>query len=133
MFVHGIPFRYIPRHFPVLNATCASFNRSREQMEDARHLIEQFGFEPVHFLRTSNPYPLYKCMEACFRFGDTLLLFNTLPFPRLQLSPNEWGVREVDLRHTSVVISRHLQAQDWFRHYLPGIPFFLDSDKEIAL
>lgn len=130
MFVHGIPFRFVPRHYPVMNANRSSADRTHVQKEDARRFIDRFGFEPVHFLRSSSHYPLSKCMKECFRFGDTLLIFNTLPYPRLQLSPNEWGVREVDMRRVSFVLSYHTQAQEWFQYYLPGIPFFLPADKQ---
>lgn len=128
LFVHGIPFRYVPFHYPVLTASRKTSIRSREQLDDARHLIEQFGFEPVHFLRPSNSFPLAACMESCFHFGDTLLFFNTLPFPRLQLSAHEWGVREVDMRNAYFVVSREPEARTWFQTHLPGVPFALSSD-----
>ena len=124
MFVHGIPFRYIPQHFPELNAACAQSNRTEEQIEDARKLIEQFGFEPVHFLRPSHLYPLSQCMAACLQFGDTLLFFDSLPFPRLQLSPNEWAVRKIDMRQSAVVLSRNTNAKEWFQRHMPETPFF---------
>lgn len=125
LFVHGIPFYYIPWHFPILQSIYPASSLSREQVSDAKHLIEQFGFEPVHFLRTSANYPLSICMEECFRFGDTLLLFNTLPFPRLQLSAHEWAVREADIRQVYAVISRHPRARQWFQKHLPDLPLFL--------
>ena len=124
LFVHGIPFRYVPFHYPVLNAAYMAPERTREQIEDAQHLIKQFGFEPVHFLRTSDYYPLNVCMKECFRFGDTLLIFNTLPYPRLQLSANEWGVHGIDMRDAYFVISRHPEAHVWFRQHMPETPFF---------
>lgn len=130
VFVHGIPFRFVARHYPVISAKHAFIDRTQEQRKDAQRFIDRFGFEPVHFLRSSRHYPLSTCMKECFRFGDTLLIFNTLPYPRLQLSPNEWGVREVDMRRASFVWSRCPQSQEWFHQYLPGVPFFLYAERQ---
>lgn len=124
MFVHGIPFQYVPVHYPILDPARIKTYRSPIKEADARHFIEQFGFEPVHFLRMNAHYPLSRCVEECFCFGDTVFVFNTIPYPRIQLSPNEWGVPKVDMRDAYFVISRHPSARAWFQTFLPGVSFF---------
>lgn len=124
MFVHGIPFRYVPHHYPILTASHISQSRSHDQLKDAQHLIDQFGFEPVHFLRVQSHYSLRHCFEACFQYGDTLFVFNSLPFPRIQLSPHEWGVYQVDLRDAFFVASCLPYAESWLQMHMPQLPFF---------
>lgn len=123
MFVHGIPFQYVPEHYPVLRAIPKTADDSEARRRDAQHLIEQFGFEPVHFLHVSSDYSFLTCCAECLYFGDTLIVFHALPYPRLQLSRHEWGVCAIDLRDAHFVLSRHSEARAWFAAQLPQVPF----------
>ncbi|MFS8513569.1 MAG: hypothetical protein LOD87_07590, partial [Planifilum fulgidum] len=93
MFFHGIPFIYLVRQYPVLNPASSFRNKSPAKRADARRLIRTIGFEPVHLLRSSPSYPIRRCLEACFRYGEVVFAFESIPYPRVQLSEHEWGVR----------------------------------------
>jgi hypothetical protein len=72
MFFHGIPFIYLVRQYPVLNPASSFRNKSPAKRADARRLIRTIGFEPVHLLRSSPSYPIRRCLEACFRYGEVV-------------------------------------------------------------
>ncbi|OYD08312.1 hypothetical protein [Paludifilum halophilum] len=121
MFLHGIPYVYLARHFPVLSPD-RQYRKAPAQRDDARHLSKRIGFEPIHFLRSSRGYPLRICVTECFRYGDTVLAFAGIGYPRVQLSRNEWGVARLDVRGVAWVVTRRPEAGWWFREKLPGVP-----------
>lgn len=98
MFFHGIDCQFVVKQYPVLSPRCHTYDRTRVQQADRRHLIRRFGFEPVHLLE-SNPvdYPAGECIRECLRFGDTVFSFSELPLPIWQLSRHEVGVQMLDL------------------------------------
>ncbi|MBO2531971.1 MAG: hypothetical protein CW342_03625 [Thermoactinomycetaceae bacterium] len=122
MFFHGIPFIYLVRQYPVLNPASSFRNKSPAKRADARRLIRTIGFEPVHLLRSSPSYPIRRCLEACFRYGEVVFAFESIPYPRVQLSEHEWGVRTLDLRRAAWVIISGKKHRCWFRSRFPHLP-----------
>lgn len=121
MFFHGIPFVHLVKQYPVLQAIDGP-RKPPDKREDARRLIEHIGFEPVHLLRSSPQYPLRQCMRECLRYGDTVFAYTTVPFPRVQLSANEWGVRRLSLRAADWAVTTDRRAVRWIWEHLPSLP-----------
>jgi hypothetical protein len=98
LFFHGIDYIYAMKQYPVLSPRLSIGQKSATQMKDRRHLIEQFGLEPVHMLQNSKSYSMLRCIQACLNFGDTVFVFQSLPLPIWRLSSHEIGVTSLDLR-----------------------------------
>jgi hypothetical protein len=131
MFFHGIPFPYLRLQYPVLSPRQSAGHRTEEQLADRRHLIEQFGLEPVHLLEyRRRVYTLQDCLEACFSFGDVVFAFRELPLPMWQLSRHEVGVPALSLRRARWIFI--LQAVQYveLRQLFPGIPIFILERKD---
>ncbi|MDN4592644.1 hypothetical protein [Polycladomyces subterraneus] len=121
MFFHGIPFVHLVKQFPVLQASNGS-RKSPDKRQDARRLIERIGFEPVHLLRSSPEYSIRRCLRECLQYGDTVFAFSTLPFPRVQLSPHEWGVRCLQLHAADWAVTTDQRAIRWIREHFHSLP-----------
>lgn len=124
MFLHGIPFIYLTQQSPLLDPAKQKGKKSKAQQTDAQKLIQLIGFEPVHLLRSSSNYPLRICIEECLRYGDTVFSFLDLPYPRVQLSPHEWGVKSLSLLDASWVLTTRPSARRWLRQRFPLLPIF---------
>jgi hypothetical protein len=96
--------------------------KSPDKREDARRLIERIGFEPVHLLRSSQGYSIRRCLGECLQYGDTVFAFSTIPFPRVQLSQHEWGVRRLPLRAADWSFTTDRRAIRWIREHFPSLP-----------
>lgn len=105
MFYHGINREHVFEGYPILSPRKGVSHKSREQLQDRRHLLLEFGLEPIHLLEESDNYPFAHCLQECFSFGDTVFVFTQLPDPLWQLSCHEVGVSVLDLRSC-----RHIYA-----------------------
>ncbi len=124
MFIHGIPFIYLIQQYPLLDPARQKGQKSDSQRTDAQKLIQLIGFEPVHLLRSSPDYSLQTCVQECLQYGDTVFAFSDLPYPRVQLSPHEWGVKSLSLLNASWVLTTHSSARQWLRKHFPSLPIF---------
>ncbi|MFD1395359.1 hypothetical protein ACFQ49_07585 [Kroppenstedtia eburnea] len=122
MFLHGIPFVHLVSQYPELSPGGRKRRKSPAQKTDARRLVRHLGYEPVHLLRSSREYPLTRCIEECLGYGDTILAFPGIPYPRVQLSRREWGVRRLNIFDVAWILTTRENAREWFHHRLPGIP-----------
>lgn len=122
MFFHGIPFIYLVRQYPVLDPAAFFRRKSPTKRADARRFIRTIGFEPVHLLRSSSDYPIRRCLDECFRYGDIVFAFESVPYPRIQLSQHEWGVPSLDLRQAAWICVDGEGHRPWFRSRFPHLP-----------
>ncbi|PTX59346.1 hypothetical protein C8P63_11241 [Melghirimyces profundicolus] len=125
MFLHGIPYVHLVKQFPVLEADGKKDRKSASQKSDARHLVRQMGFEPIHLLRTGPGYALVECVRECLRYGDTVLAFSGLPYPRIQLSRHEWGVPRLEMGCASWILTTRDSAAGWLKRHLPRVPVLM--------
>lgn len=108
MFFHGIDYEYAIKQHPILSPRMTVTNKKiEEQLADRRHLIEQFGFEPVHLLESGPNYTVLSCILSCLSFGDTVFAFRNIPLPRWQLSAHEVAVSCLDLRQCRWIVTRN--------------------------
>ncbi len=108
MFFHGIKLAFLIKQFPFLNPDAHVLSKSDLQLKDRLHLIQKFGLEPVHLLESSSTYPIKKCLNECFSFGDIILAYRKLVPPILQLSSHELGVNCLDVRSCSYVFIKQV-------------------------
>ncbi|GGE18149.1 hypothetical protein GCM10011571_19960 [Marinithermofilum abyssi] len=127
VYFHGIPFVHLAKQFPVLNPGRPQKRKPPSKRKDARHLTERIGFEPVHLLKASPAYPARRCLDECFQYGDTVLVFQDLPFPRVQLSDHEWGVRHLDSRQAIWIMTKRAWGAVWIRRHLPEVSLLYPS------
>ncbi|GAA4704815.1 hypothetical protein [Brevibacillus fulvus] len=120
MFYHGINREYIYQAYPVLSPRKTAGNKNPEQLADRRHLLEQFGLEPIHLLEESPTYPRQRCIAECLAFGDTVIAFGELPLPIWQLSQHEIGVTILDLRQAVCIYTS--QPDERLVRLFAGIP-----------
>lgn len=132
MFFHGIPFTYLVRQYPVLDPAAFSRRKSAAKRADARKLIRSVGFEPVHLLRSSPDFPIQKCLEECFRYGEIVFAFKSIPYPRVQLSEHEWGIPTLDLRQAAWICVKGGNHRHWFRSRFPYLPVVFRSQRPAA-
>lgn len=125
MFLHGIPFIHLASQYPILSSEGGRRRKSPAQRKDARGLVRRLGFEPVHLLRSSRGYPLIRCIEECLRYGDTVLAFPAIPYPRVQLSRREWGIPRLQVPDVAWILTTRVTASPWFRRRLPDVPLLL--------
>ncbi|TCS83494.1 hypothetical protein [Tepidibacillus fermentans] len=125
MFFHGIDYQHLLIQFPVLSPRLTILQQNHSQKEDRKHLLEQFGFEPVHFLESSKTYSVKKCLNACFNFGNVIFAFSSLPQPLLQLSPHEVGVPVVDTRKAKAIFIQNRELINKIKRLYPQIPVFI--------
>ncbi|RKD23844.1 hypothetical protein BEP19_05285 [Ammoniphilus oxalaticus] len=112
MFFHGIDFKYLEQKYPFLYPDAYVTTKNEEQLADRQHLIEQFGFEPVHLLESAPGYSAKTCIKECFRFGEIVLVFKEVTEPIIQLSQHEIGARYLDIRTCQYIFTRSAkQAQ----------------------
>lgn len=109
MYFHGMRYKYLLNQYPILSPRLTVLKQNNKQRLDRQHLIEQFGFEPVHFLESSNTYSFNECLQACFAFGDVVLVFIELQLPFLQLSEHEVGVPVADTRKAKYLFVKEEQ------------------------
>lgn len=103
MFFHGIHYQHLLYQFPILSPRLTVTRQNEGQNKDRIHLIKKFGFEPVHFLESSRDYPVMRCIENCFSFGNVVFALDDLPLPMLQLSKHEVGVPVADVRKAKLI------------------------------
>ncbi|MFD1426388.1 hypothetical protein JOD24_002961 [Kroppenstedtia sanguinis] len=126
MFLHGIPFVHLVMQFPVLSPERGKQRKSPVQKADARRLVRHLGYEPVHLLRSSREYPLSRCIEECLGYGDTILAFPGIPYPRIQLSRREWGVPQLNItHHVAWILTTREHAREWIQQRLPEVPVWV--------
>lgn len=120
-------FEYLQYQYPILSPRLTILHQNKNQHSDRQHLIERFGFEPVHFLESSETYPIQKCLKSCFSFGNVVIGFKHLPLPMLQLSANEVGVPVIDVREADFVFVSNHQLLAKVRRIFPEIPIFIQN------
>lgn len=130
MFVHGVPFIHLVNHGSVLSSAGKKRRKTPTQKADADRLVNRLGFEPIHLLRSSKDYPLPLCIQQCLRYGDTILAFPGVPYPRVQLSRQEWGVPFLEISRVAWVLTTRPMAAEWLHRRLPGIPLMLWIPRE---
>ncbi|BAU26946.1 hypothetical protein DFP93_10429 [Aneurinibacillus soli] len=131
MFFHGIPYKYIQVHYPVISPRHNTEDLTEAQKADSRHLIERFGLEPVHLLAYERGvYGLKDCLTACFSFGDVVFAFCSLSPPLLQLSTHEVGVKELDLREARWIFLNGVEHQAKIQTRFPGIKVFVCTEEK---
>lgn len=106
MYFHGIRFEYLSKQYPILSPRLTVHRKNKTQLNDRRHLLEQFGIEPVHLLQSGPDYTIVQCVQSCFEFGDTVFAFDQLPLPIWRLSHHEVGVRSLDLRDSVWIFTK---------------------------
>lgn len=121
MYFHGINYEYLLYQYPVLSPRLTILRQNKQQHQDRKHLLEQFGFEPVHFLENSPSYRSTKCLESCFKFGDVVLVFDTLPMPMLQLSEHELGVPVADTRKAKYIFIKDFKYYSKLKKLFPKV------------
>ncbi len=104
MFFHGINYDYLLSQYPLLSPGLVASKLNQKQKEDREHLIEQYGFEPVHLLKSSTLFNIRDCIRTCFKYGNLILMYDTLEMPSLQLSENEYGVKTIDVRQAKLIL-----------------------------
>ncbi|QKG84051.1 hypothetical protein GXN76_05895 [Kroppenstedtia pulmonis] len=122
MFLHGIPLVYFIQQFPCLSSSGKGLRKSPTKRRDARRLSELVGFEPVHLLRSTKEYALSECVRECFQFGDVVLAFPHVGYPRVQLSPREWGVRNLNVFDASWAVTTRMDAKRWIQQRMEKFP-----------
>lgn len=126
MFFHGIPYKYIQVHYPVISPLHNTAELTADQQADSRHLIERFGLEPVHLLEYDRgTYGLIECLEACFAFGDVVFAFRSLSLPFWQLSLHEVGVEKLDLREARWIFLNGTENREKIRNQFPKTKIFV--------
>ena len=140
MFCHGINYKHLLSQYPILSPRLTLMKQSKEQKLDRKHLIEQFGFEPVHFLETSTQYTFLHCLHACLEFGNVIFVYHQLPLPLLQLSPHEVGVPTIDTRKADYIFVKNSNLLKELKQLYPYIPIYygdkiqhLDKNKTISV
>lgn len=129
LFFHGIPLVHLIKQAPLLIPDTQSKRRSPSRRADAEHLIRLLGFEPVHLLRSSAAYPRSRCIRECFCYGDTVWGFWELDYPRVQLSPHEFGVPRLDLRKAAVVFTVRRDSLPRLRSRFPHLAVWVWDDR----
>jgi hypothetical protein len=98
MFFHGMDMKFVPKQFPCLFPDAHVSTKNETQLQDRAHLIERFGFEPVHLLESTKEFPASKCLQECFTFGEIVFAFRHLKGPIWQISNHEIAVPFLDIR-----------------------------------
>jgi len=111
MFFHGIDLKYLKKEYPFINPEASVTSKKPKQLEDRRHLVERFGFEPVHLLESTKTYPMRHCIKECLSFGDVILAYVELTEPFLQLSEHEIGVTYLDTRRCRYIFTSKEKAR----------------------
>ena len=124
MFFHGIDYEYLLIQYPVLSPRLTVHRQNTIQKKDREHLLEQFGFEPVHFLESSSTYSVIECLHSCFSFGNVVFAFTSLPQPMIQLSNHEVGVPVVDTRQAKAIFVQNRQFIRKLKKHYKSIPVF---------
>jgi len=112
MFFHGIDFKYLEKEYPFIYPDFSVTSKKPKQLEDRRHLLERFGFEPVHLLESSKTYSMKHCIKECLNFGNVILAYGKLKEPLLQLSEHEIGVTYLDTRRCRYIFTTKEIAKD---------------------
>ncbi|MGG1661809.1 hypothetical protein [Brevibacillus sp. NRS-1366] len=120
MFYHGIKWEYVMREYPLLSPRRTVSKHRKEQALDRKHLLAQFGLEPVHLLEADKTYPHEHCIRECLEFGDTVFAFDRLDIPMWQLSSHEVGVEVLDLRSCMAIYTTRNDIK--VEAFFPGIP-----------
>lgn len=123
MFFHGIDKEYVYPYFPILSARRSVSKKNAEQLADRRHLIRQFGLEPIHLLEAAADYPPERCISECLAFGDTVFAFSALTPPFWQLSRREIGVPVLDLRSAIAIYTTEVDQR--LAELFADIPIYL--------
>ncbi len=127
MFFHGITYEHLLYQYPILSPRLTILRQNNKQKMDRMHLIEKFGFEPVHFLESSRYYSKAKCIESCFLFGNVIFVYQTLPLPMLQLSFHEIGVPVIDVRKADYVITNNKKLIHHLMNLLENKPIIFTN------
>jgi hypothetical protein len=94
----------VKEQYPVLSPRLTiRDDKTVDQRKDRIHLIERFGFEPVHLLRSQRNYPEGECLQACMSFGDTVFVFGHLYGSVWSLSEHEVAVRALSLHQAKLI------------------------------
>lgn len=112
MFFHGIDYMYLKKQYPFLNPDSNISSKKSKQLKDRQHLVERFGYEPVHLLESTEKYPVKTCIKECLSFGEIVLAFGQVTEPLLQLSEHEIGVSYLDVRSCRYIFSRKKLHQE---------------------
>lgn len=128
MFFHGIKYEYLLYQYPVLSPRLIALRENQKQIEDRKHLIERFGFEPVHLLESSKFFPVRECLKTCFNYGNIVFMFNYLKTPVLQLSENEVGVPVIDVRKARILFIDQPNLIDKTKRIFKDKPIYLIID-----
>jgi hypothetical protein len=121
MFFHGINFKYITQQYPYFNPDSQVSHKSETQLADRKHLIEQFGFEPIHLLESTSNYSVTTCLRECFQFGNVVFAFLKLKMPFWQISLHEIAICGLDVRDCRYIFVQ----EDYLKEKL--IKFFPDK------
>ncbi|HJV44433.1 MAG TPA: hypothetical protein VJ824_01775 [Bacillota bacterium] len=106
MFFHGIDLKYLWKQYPCLFPDAHASTKTKSQIEDREHLIQKFGFEPVHLLESNKDFPTMKCLKECFSFGEIIFAFHYLKGPIWQISSHEIAVPYLDVRKCKFIFVR---------------------------
>jgi hypothetical protein len=120
LFFHGIDFEHFIHQFPYLYPNAQFSNKSRVQLQDRKHLLHRFGLEPVHLLESSREYPIRKCLQECFAFGNLVLGLKSIPQPYWQISRHELGVTFLDVRLAAFYFIRQREHREQLEYLLPN-------------
>ncbi|MFT9486932.1 MAG: hypothetical protein ACH0QD_06140 [Tepidibacillus sp.] len=132
MYFHGIDYEYLLYQYPVLSPRLTILRQNKTQQQDRQHLLERFGFEPVHFLESSASYSIQEAIQACSAFGNVIFVYHVLPFPMLQLSEHEVGVPTIDTREANWIFVNHYQLIDKIRPLYPNLPILFCKKQQYS-
>ena len=127
MFYHGIKVEYVYKDYPILSSRRSVSSKDERQLLDRKHLLDQFGIEPIHLLESSADYSRERCLTECLAFGDVVFEFDTLEDPIWQLSAHEIGVPILPLSNANSIYV--LDYDKRMKELFPNIPFYLVSQQ----
>ena len=125
MFFHGIDLKYLLKQYPILYPDGNVSTKRKEQLNDRNHLIQKFGFEPIHLLESNDQYSMKKCLKECIHFGEVVFAFKKLDSPIWQISLHEIAVPVLDVRTCHCIFTRKREVMEEIGKMFPDKPLFL--------
>jgi hypothetical protein len=119
MFFHGINFEYLVQQYPYFNPDSQMNHKNKTQLADRKHLIEQFGFEPIHLLESSPSYSVTTCLRECFQFGNVVLAFSKLKLPFWQISFHEIAIGGLDVKKCRYIFVQKSSLKEKLIQFFP--------------
>ncbi|MBP1930364.1 hypothetical protein [Ammoniphilus resinae] len=124
VFFHGIDLNYLLKQYPILYPDRNLSTKRQEQLNDRNHLIQKFGFEPIHLLESSDQYSMIRCLKECIQFGELVFAFKRLHSPIWQISLHEIAVPVLDVRNCHFIFFQKKELKKEIVKRFPDKPLF---------